>query len=156
MNNGIYELLSQKIINNIDEFNNLLNLDNPLGLEPTTNDILEYLEFTNTETVLNDNNFNNVIITEGDVLSTLKIIHDLSFYEGSYILYINDNNKAINTFLIRLACQIYNEYELNIKIKIDYSKNYNDFLEVPVTLIGSEEFINAAAKDFVNCNKIEV
>ena len=145
MNNGIYELLSQKIINNIDEFNNLLNLDNPLGLEPT-----------NTETVLNDNNFNNVIITEGDVLSTLKIIHDLSFYEGSYILYINDNNKAINTFLIRLACQIYNEYELNIKIKIDYSKNYNDFLEVPVTLIGSEEFINAAAKDFVNCNKIEV
>ena len=89
MNNGIYSVLLEKITDNEDDVKRLISLDNPLGLGPNYSDMMEYLEFTNIDKVLGDNKFNKVIITEGDILSTLKVIHDLSFWENNYILFIN-------------------------------------------------------------------
>ena len=141
MNNGIYDVLLEYLTNDLENFSKLLNLDNPLGLGPTVDDILEYLEFTNTETVL---------ITEGDILSVLKIVHDISFLEGDFLLYINAENEAIISYLIKIVNKIFIDYDLKLRIKIDYDLNYNAYKDAPVTIIGSEEFVNTAGKDFQN------
>ncbi len=150
MNNGIYDVLLEYLTNDLDNFSKLLNLDNPLGLGPTVDDILEYLEFTNTETVLEKEINNKVLITEGDILSILKIVHDLAFLEGDFLLYINAENKAIISYLIKIVNKIFVDYDLKLRIKIDYDLNYNAYKDTPVTIIGSEEFVNTAGKDFNN------
>ena len=150
MNNGIYDVLLEYLANDLENFSKLLNLDNPLGLGPTVDDILEYLEFTNTETVLDKEINNKVLITEGDILSVLKIVHDLAFLEGDFLLYINDENKAIISYLIKIVNKIFVDYDLKLRIKIDYDMNYNAYKDTPVTIIGSEEFVNTAGKDFQN------
>ena len=150
MNNGIYGVLLEYLTNDLENFSKLLNLDNPLGLGPTVDDILEYLEFTNTETVLDQEIHNKVLITEGDILSVLKIVHDISFLEGDFLLYINAENEAIISYLIKIVNKIFIDYDLKLRIKIDYDLNYNAYKDAPVTIIGSEEFVNTAGKDFQN------
>ncbi len=150
MNNGIYDVLLEYLTNDLENFSKLLNLDNPLGLGPTVDDILEYLEFTNTETVLDKEINNKVLITEGDILSVLKIVHDISFLEGDFLLYINAENEAIISYLIKIINKIFIDYDLKLRIKIDYDLNYNAYKDAPVTIIGSEEFVNTAGKDFKN------
>ena len=113
-----------------------------------------YLEFTNTDKLLSNNIMGNIIITEGDVLSVLKLIHDLVYYNGEYILFINDDNRGIITYLVKRANQIYNELGINVNLKIDYNKNYNSYINNAVTIIGSNDFVNTACKDFTNYNII--
>ena len=157
MNNLIFLNLLNIINDDIDTFNSLVLYDNALGLGVTTDDITNYLEFDNSDSnILSQNIESNIIITEGNVLSILKIIHDLANYEGDYILYINTENMAINTYLITKVNYIYKELELNVHIILDYSDNYNKYLNNKVTLIGSNDFINTACKDFQEFQLIEV
>lgn len=156
MNNGIYSVLLEYIQKDEEAFNALVNSDNIYGLGTTKEEIIEYLEFTNEDYVLSSKINNNVLITEGDILSVLKIIHDITYYEGKYILYINNDNAAIITYIIKCVNRIFENYNLKIRIKIDYSRNYNDYLNIPVTLIGSEDFVNTARKDFSNAQQIIV
>lgn len=154
MNDTIYRKLLFKINEEKKSFNKLVDVDNNLGLNVKIEEIINFLELTKGEKLLKGVVVGNVIITEGDIIGILKIIHDLINLEGEYTLYINDFNNAINTYLVSKANSIYEELGKNIKIKIDYSRNYNNYLNDLVTLVGSQSFINAVAVDFTNPNKI--
>lgn len=152
--NKIYEKLLEIIISDRESFELLISVDNVLGLNVTSEDIINYLEFNTNSNTLNAPLVGNVIITEGDVLSVLKIIHDIVNYSGEYILYINEDNLGTITYLISRANMIYKNLGFNVNIKLDYSENYNAYLNNLVTIIGSENFVNTAILDFTNANKI--
>lgn len=154
MINSIFIKLLQKINSEQKIFDTLVNADNVLGLNVTSSDIISYMEFTNADRVLNKSILGNIIIIEGDILSVLKIIHDLVYYSGDYILYINNDNIGTITYLINSANNIYEDSNANVHIKIDYNRNYNKYLNELVTIIGSEEFVNTAYRDFKQSNLI--
>ena len=87
MNNNIYKRLLEIIKGEEEDFKTLVDADNILGLNVTPEDIINYLEFTQDEKVLNDSIIGNILITEGDILTVLKIIHDIVNYSGN-ILFI--------------------------------------------------------------------
>lgn len=93
---------------------------------------------------------NKKLLTEGDILTILRIICSLISYTGDYILFINETNMGFITYIVDRANTIYESLNLNVKINIDYSKNYNSYLASTITLIGSEDFINTSKPDFIN------
>lgn len=154
--NNFYIRLLKFISEDREAFNTLVDTDNTLGLNVTSDNIINYLEFGINNDIFKSPIIGNVIITEGDILSTLKIISNLTKYEGEYILYINEDNAGTNTYLVTRANLIYKEMNLNLNISIDYSENYNKYLDRIVTLIGSEDFLKTASKDFTKANQILV
>lgn len=154
--NNIYKMILDKILNEIEAFNTLISADNVLGLNVTSDEIINYLEFASVGNSLSGPILGNVIITEGDILSILKIINDLSNNTGEYILYINNDNIGTITYLVSRANIIYKELGLDLVIKIDYSNNYNNYIDTLVTIIGSDEFINESKVDFNNANYVIV
>ncbi len=154
MNNNIYKRLLEIIKSEEEDFKTLVDADNILGLNVTPEDIINYLKFSQDEKVLNDSIIGNILITEGDILTVLKIIHDIVNYSGKYIIYINDDNIGTNTYLVKLANKIYQELNLNVELEIDYSKNYNKYLNELVTIIGSDNFVKTATNDFPNAKEI--
>ncbi len=157
MNNyNIYKKLLTVINNEYEAFQTLVNADNSLGLNVTCDDIINYLEFSPQYMFSDSPIAGNILITEGDILSILKIFHNLINYEGEFILYINNDNPGTITYLVTKMNEIYKNLNINIVIKIDYSNNYNDYLNSLVTIIGSEEFVETAKKDFKNANQVIV
>ena len=156
MNNSIYKNLLLKIIEEKQGFDVIINADNVLGLNVTSEDIINYLEFAPDTNSLNGLIVGNIIITEGDVLSIIKLINDLKIYTGEVTLYINDDTIGTNTYLAKTATDIYNNLELDLKIVVDYSNNYNAYVKSMVTIIGSKTFIEECENDFTNANKIVV
>ena len=154
MSNNVYKRLLEIIKSEEEDFKTLVDADNILGLNVTPEDIINYLEFTQDEKVLNDSIIGNILITEGDILTVLKIIHDIVNYSGKYIIHINDDNIGTNTYLVKLANKIYQELNLNVELEIDYSKNYNKYLNELVTIIGSDNFVKTVAMDFPNAKEI--
>ena len=152
--NNIYPRLLQFISEERESFDMLIEADNVLGLNVTSEDIINFLDFTTAETIIPFPCLGNIIITEGDILSVLKIIHDITRYEGEYILYINEDNIGTITYLVSRANMIYKELGLNLNIKIDYSENYNSYLNELVNIVGSEDFVETASLDFTNVNKV--
>lgn len=152
----IYRKLLDVIKDEEEAFKILVNADDSLGLGATYDDIVCYLEYSLEEKTLKGPIVGNIILTEGDVLSTLKIVHDLVFYEGEFTLFINEMNIGVNTYLIERVNKIYQDYNLDLHITIDYSKNYNNYLENLVTIIGSEDYVKTTMKDFSNPNQIIV
>lgn len=153
-NNSVYQRLLKIINSEVNDFKTLVNVDNVLGTGVTSEEILNYLEFTQDGYVLNAPIVGNILITEGDILSVLKIIHDIVNYTGKYILYVNDDNIGTNTYLVKLANKIYKELNINVVLEIDYSKNYNKYLNELVTIIGSDNFVKTVSYDFPNANQI--
>jgi len=156
MNNSIYKMLLNKIEEEKESFDMLIDADNVLGLNVSSEDVINYLDFASDDKSLNGPILGNVIITEGDILSILKIINDLKNNKGEYILYINNDNIGTITYLVSRANKIYKELEMDLLIKIDYSDNYNEYLDSLVTVIGSETFIKESELDFNNANHIIV
>lgn len=156
MNNSIYKMLLNKIEEEKESFEMLISADNVLGLNVSSEDVINYLEFSSDDKSLNGPILGNIIITEGDILSILKIINDLKNNTGEYILYINNDNIGTITYLVSRANKIYKELEMDLLIKIDYSDNYNEYLDSLVTVIGSETFIKESELDFSNANHIIV
>ena len=154
MNNNVYRRLLEIIKSEEEDFKTLVDADNIFDLNVTSEDILNFLEFTQTENVLNAPIVGNILITEGDILSVLKIIHDIENYSGKYILYINDDNLGTITYLVKLANKVYQELNINVVLEIDYSKNYNRYLNELVTIIGSDDFVKTTSIDFPNANQI--
>lgn len=154
MKSNLYKRLLEFISEERESFDMLISADNTLGLNVTSDDIINFLEFSidNLKNVI----MGNVIITEGDILSVLKLINDLITYEGEYTIFINDDNIGTITYLISRTNMIYKELNLNLNIKIDYSDNYNAHLNSLVTIYGSEDFIETTKVDFPNANKIIV
>ncbi len=158
MNNVfIYRKLLDYFKEEEEEVKILISADNELGLLPTYDEVVEYLEYSFEEKTLNGPLVGNIFLTEGDILSTLKIVHDLvSSSEGEYTLFINEMNIGLNTYIIDKVNKIYDEYNLDLKINLDYHKNYNQYLNSLVTIVGSEDFVMTASKDFKNANQIIV
>lgn len=154
MINDVNSKLLEIIKTEREAFDTLINADNVLGLNVTSTDIISYLEFSTSNDILNYPIIGNVIISEGDLITILKVIRELVNYEGKYTLYINDDNVGTITYLVKRANSIYKELNINLEIEIDYSKNYNKYLNKLVTIIGSEDFVETASKDFENANKI--
>jgi hypothetical protein len=148
--NNIFIALYNKIANQREDFSVLLNADRIDSVNININDILDFLEFSNDVKNLNGDINNHIIITEGDIMSILRIVHDLANEKGIYILFINDENKAVITYLINSANDLYKKMNIEVEIKIDYSRNYNYYLNDDVTIIGSDEFVNTAKDDFTN------
>ena len=152
--NNIYKRMLEIIKIEEEDFKTLVDADNILGLNDTPEDIINYLEFNQNKNILNDSIIGNILITEGDILTVLKIIHDIVNYSGKYIIHINDDNIGTNTYLVKLANKIYQELNLNVELEIDYSKNYNKYLNELVTIIGSDNFVKTVAYDFPNAKEI--
>ena len=150
----IYKNLLAMIELEQENFSILVDADNVLGLNVTSEEIINYLEFANNENTLDRQIIGNKIITEGNVLSILKIINDLRNYIGEYLLYINNDNCGTITYLVNCANKIYKTLGINVHINIDYSLNYNIYLNSEVTIIGTSEFILSSKKDFVNYQEI--
>jgi len=155
MKNNINARLLEIILNDKDNFEILITADNELGINVTSNEIINYLEFSK-DSFINDKINGNTIITEGDILSVLKTINILKNYAGNYTIFINDDNLGTITYLIKIANMIYEENGLNVKLVVDYSDNYNSYLNTPVTIIGSETFIKECKSDFENAHTINV
>lgn len=155
MNSVTCNLLN-KIILEREDFDILVNADNSIGLNVTSEDIINFLEFTTDDQVITSPIIGNIIITEGDILSVLKTILSLSKYEGNYKIFINEDNMGTNAYLVSRANDCYKELNLNIEIEIDFNENYNKYVNDMVTLIGSKDFIETASVDFNNPNKIIV
>lgn len=147
---SVYSSLLEIINNELDSFDTLISADNVLGLNVSSEDIINYLEFASDNTSLNGNIMGNIIITEGDILSILKVLNDLKNYNGEYLLYINGDNLGTITYLVSRVNKIYKDNFINVVIKIDYSENYNEYVNELVTIIGSEEFILESENDFSN------
>ena len=156
MNNDFFMNLLDKILEEKDAFEMLINADNVLGLNVTCDDIINYLEFNNSSEALTNSIVGNIIITEGDILSILKLVHDLVFYEGEYYLYINHDNIGTISYLVSRSNEIYRNFNLPVHITIIYDDNYNKYLQDQVTILGGSDFINTAYKDFVNYHLIVV
>ena len=149
MNSLIFAKLLEYIYNDGDAFDTLLRLDK---IEEKDN-IIAFLNSRNSLLVTSPI-IGNRILTEGDIYMTLRIINSLYLYQGEYILFINDENKATNAYLVKRANDIYTSLGLDTTINIDYAKNYNKYLESYVTLIGSEDFILTSRADFPYGNYI--
>lgn len=156
MSYGIYKELLLKITEEINSFQILVDADNVLGLNVSADDIISYLEFFIGREALSSPIVGNILITEGDILSVLKIINDISYQKGEFTLFINNDNVGTITYLVSRANKIYQNMNLNVKINIDYSDNYNNYLNELVNVIGSKDFIETTSKDFSNCNQIIV
>ena len=153
-NNNVYKRILEIIKSEEADFKTLVDADNVLGTGVTSEEVLNFLEFTQEDQVLNAPIVGSILITEGDILSILKIIHDIVNYSGKYIIHINDDNLGTNTYLIKLANKIYRELNINVLLEIDYSKNYNKYLNELVTIIGSDNFVKTVSIDFPNANQI--
>lgn len=154
--NNVYKKLLDKINVEKESFSMLVSADNVLGLNVSVEDINNYLEFAGDDNSLNGPIIGNIIITEGDILSVLKILNDLKRYNGEYVLYINNDNIGTISYLVNRTNTIYKELGINIKINVDYSNNYNEYLNELVNIIGSKKFIDECSKDFTNANHIIV
>lgn len=152
MNYKIFSKMLLKINNNHNNFKKLVNIDNTLGLNVSSEDIENILEFSSSTKLLNGPIIGNIIITEGDIKSILLIIHDLVNYIGNYTLFINNDNIGTITYLVKLANEVYEELDMNVKINIDYNNNYNKYLNNMVTIIGSKIFIEEVSIDFKEKN----
>lgn len=152
--NSVSSNLLSKILLEKEDFDMLINADNVLGLNVTSEDIINYLEFTTTDQVITSPIIGHSIITEGDILSILKVVLSLSKYEGTYKLFINEDNMGTNAYLVSRANNCYKDLNLNVDIDLDFSENYNKYVNEMVTLVGSKDFIETASKDFNNPNQI--
>jgi len=148
----------EKLLNVINEeneaFDVLVQADNTLGINVSSEDIKNFLEFATDDFLIKEPIIGNILITEGDIISVLKIIHDIVNYEGVYTLYINDDNVGTITYLVSRANKIYHELNIDVSIKIDYSENYNSYLDSLVTICGSADFVKTASSDFSKANKV--
>ena len=156
MKNKVYQKLLDVIKNELGSFDTLISADNVLGLNVTSEDVINFLEFSNTDKVLSAPIIGNILITEGDVLSVLKIINDLQYNTGEYILYINNDNVGTNTYLVNRANKIYQELGIELVIKIDYSDTYNAYFDSLVSIVGSNIFNSECENDFSNANHVIV
>lgn len=156
MKNKVYQKLLDVIKNELGSFDTLISADNVLGLNVTSEDVINFLEFSNTDKVLSAPIIGNILITEGDVLSVLKIISDLQYNTGEYVLYINNDNVGTNTYLVNRANKIYQELGIELVIKIDYSDNYNAYFDSLVSIVGGNIFNSECETDFSNANHIIV
>lgn len=154
--NEIYNNILEIINKNRKSFDIVVSADNLNELNITSEEIINFLEYSVKEEYLSDEIKTKVIITNGNVLCTLKIIHDLAFEEGNYILFINEENVSINYFFVDIVNVIYRKLKINVQIKLDLNINYNKYLDKDVTLIGDETFINEAKNDFQNVSTIIV
>ena len=152
--NNFYIKLLEILLKEKDYFVKLVNSDNYLGVNAHSDDILNYLEFSNNDNNLSKELTNNIIITDGSILTILKILNDLKYYRGEYIIYINNDNIGTITYLVDRANRIFKDYKVNVKIKIDYRENYNYYLNSIVNIIGNEKFVNICSKDFIDSNNI--
>lgn len=156
MKNKIFIKLLDYIYKDKEVFDASVKADNTLGINISSNDIVDYLDYSFEDLTKTDQIRGNVIITEGDVESVLRAIKDLENYKGDYILFINKDNMAIISYFIKRANDIYKELNIPVKILIDYSDNYNKYINELVTIIGKETFINTVSKDFKNSNLVIV
>jgi len=147
-----------KLIDNLTmepNIESILAIDNAYNLNVTYEEIINFLTKISTQFIIPKIN-NDIIITEGSILDTINIIITISYNPKNYTLYINDTNNLTNTYLIDLSNKIYEELGIPAFIKIDYSRNYNNYLTNSVTLMGSKDFLETAKVDFHNPELIEL
>ncbi len=148
MTNNIYGELLKYIKEEMPSFQKIVNIDNTLSLNVTEDEIINYLEFASLNLEEKIPIKGKVIITEGDVLTILKVINSLVSLKGRYTIYINNDNISINTYFVNRANLIIENLNLKAHLIVDYSLNYNKYLDKEVTIVGSEDFVMTAKQDF--------
>ena len=93
----------------------------------------------------------NIIISDGDVYNTLKIINDLAFLKGNFILLTKGN---INDYFIKRANNIYQDLNLNVSLELKNIEDYSLYLDSYLTIIGNEEFVLRIKDSFKYSNYI--
>lgn len=155
MENSFYDRMLDVISGEREAFDILVSADDVNGYGVKSSEIINFLEYSSNEQfMLKDKIFGNILITEGDIMSILLILNDLCSYNGEYLLYINNTNMGTITYLVKVANHIYESVGLNVHLQIEYSKNYNNYINEDVSIVGCEELVMAASKDFNNPKKI--
>ena len=93
----------------------------------------------------------NIIISDGDVYNTLKIINDLAFLKGNFLLLTKGN---INDYFIKRANNIYQDLNLNVSLEFKNIEDYSLYLDSYLTIIGNEEFVLRIKDSFKYSNYI--
>ena len=93
----------------------------------------------------------NIIISDGDVYNTLKIINDLAFLKGNFLLLTKGN---INDYFIKRANNIYQDLNLNVSLELKNIEDYSLYLDSYLTIIGNEEFVLRIKDSFKYSNYI--
>lgn len=93
----------------------------------------------------------NIIISDGDVYNTLKIINDLAFLKGNFLLLTKGN---INDYFIKRANNIYQDLNLNVSLELKNIEDYSLYLDSYLTIIGNEEFVLKIKDSFKYSNYI--
>lgn len=135
MSNSVFNNLLNYIQN--DNIEDILNYDNIND----KNDIMAFLNASETSTYLTSPIIGHSIISDGNFYTTLKIINDISLLHGEFTLCIGGVNQAINMYLIKRANEIYERLNIDVKIAIDYDFSLNKYKDNYVTIIGREKFV---------------
>ena len=93
----------------------------------------------------------NIIICDGDVYNTLKIINDLAFLKGNFILLTKGN---INDYFIKRANNIYQDLNISVTLELKNIEDYSLYLDSYLTIIGNEEFVLKIKDSFKYSNYI--
>lgn len=93
----------------------------------------------------------NIIISDGDVYNTLKVINDLAFLKGNFLLLTKGN---INDYFIKRANNIYQDLNLNVSLELKNIEDYSLYLDSYLTIIGNEEFVLRIKDSFKYSNYI--
>ena len=141
--NSILEYL--EIEQNIVE--ELIKIDNDV-----MNTKYSYIDYYNafdtrfsSDVIQMDLNYDTVFVTEGDVLLTLDILRRFNT-DKHVIIFINQNNIAMNKWLISK----YNEITGNTNIELDLDINYNKYIDegYKVIPLGEDGLVDQVMEDF--------
>ncbi len=149
MNNPVFNKLIQYLV--LDDIEKLKDED-----DFSKEEILAFLQESNTSSYLTSPIIGNTIITDGNLYTTLKIINDLALEQGSFVLLTSKNHEKINNYLVKRAEEIYKALSINVSLTIYIVISYNDYIDRFLTLIGNENFVLSGKKLFPYCNYIIV
>lgn len=147
MNNPVFNKLMQYLV--LDDITKLKDQE-----DFTKEELLAFLQESNTSSYLTSPIIGNTIITDGNLYTTLKIINDLALQQGSFVLLTSKNNERLNNYLVSRACEIYKSLNIDVSLTIYMVQSYDSYIDHYLTLIGNENFVLKGKSLFPYCNYI--
>lgn len=133
-----FSYIKERIIENQELVNNLIKIDeNNVGYNISFDYLVQFLAINKKiSNYFKEDLVNNTFITEGNPISLLAILNDS--INKNIDIFINEENVAINTWIIKTYNEFLDEYNF-IKPNIILKSNF-DIKTDKAIVIGSESF----------------
>lgn len=133
-----FSYIKERIIENQELINNLIKIDeNNVGYNISIDYLVQFLAINKKiSNYFKEDLDNNTFITEGNPISLLAILNDS--INKNIDIFINEENVAINTWIIKTYNEFLDEYNF-IKPNIILKSNF-DIKTDKAIVIGSESF----------------